>query len=149
VPREDLEAIITGDLLALIEVARQVIAERQHLPGGAPSLKVVGHGRCGCEERVEVDPVPDGFAGVLFELLFDGQRYVLAETALGTGGRRPTGTATYRRARHSKFGPEEDATYQSRGFLLRKRITRSSRATRGNIRWPVGFSSRRSVSAIP
>ncbi len=87
VPREDLEAIITGDLLALIEVARQVIAERQHLPEGAPSLKVVGHGRCGCEERVEMDPVLDWFAGVLFELLFDGQRYVLAETALGTGNR--------------------------------------------------------------
>ena len=32
---------------------------------------------------VEMDPALDGFAGVLFELVFDGERYVLAETALG------------------------------------------------------------------
>ena len=34
---------------------------------------------------VEMDPALDGFAGVLFELVFDGERYVLAETALGSG----------------------------------------------------------------
>jgi hypothetical protein len=36
---------------------------------------------------VEMDPALDGFAGVLFELVFDGERYVLAETALGSGNR--------------------------------------------------------------
>jgi hypothetical protein len=34
---------------------------------------------------VEMDPALDGFAGVLVELVFDGERYVLAETALGSG----------------------------------------------------------------
>lgn len=36
---------------------------------------------------VEMDLALDGFAGVLFELVFDGERYVLAETALGSGNR--------------------------------------------------------------
>ncbi len=36
---------------------------------------------------VEMDPVSDGFAGVLVELVFDGGRYVLVETALGSGNR--------------------------------------------------------------
>jgi hypothetical protein len=36
---------------------------------------------------VEMDPALDGFAGVLVELVFDGERYVLAETALGSGDR--------------------------------------------------------------
>ncbi len=36
---------------------------------------------------VEMDPALDGFAGVLFELVFDGERYVLTETALGSGNR--------------------------------------------------------------
>ena len=36
---------------------------------------------------VEMDPALDGFAGVLVELVFDGERYVLAETALGSGNR--------------------------------------------------------------
>ena len=36
---------------------------------------------------VEMDPALDGFAGVLFELVFDGERYVLAQTALGSGNR--------------------------------------------------------------
>jgi hypothetical protein len=36
---------------------------------------------------VEMDPTLDGFAGVLFELVFDGERYVLVETALGSGNR--------------------------------------------------------------
>jgi hypothetical protein len=34
---------------------------------------------------VAMDPVVDGFAGVLVELVFDGERYALAETALGSG----------------------------------------------------------------
>ena len=34
---------------------------------------------------VAMDPVMDGFAGVLVELVFDGERHVLAETALGSG----------------------------------------------------------------
>jgi hypothetical protein len=36
---------------------------------------------------VEMDPALDGFVGVLFELVFDGERYVLVETALGSGNR--------------------------------------------------------------
>ena len=34
---------------------------------------------------VEMDPFVDGFAGVLVEFIFDGERYVLAETALSSG----------------------------------------------------------------
>ena len=36
---------------------------------------------------VEMDPVLHGFAGVLVELLGVGQRYVLLETAAGSGNR--------------------------------------------------------------
>lgn len=36
---------------------------------------------------VGMDPIVDGFLGVLVELLFDGERYVLSETALGSGNR--------------------------------------------------------------
>ena len=36
---------------------------------------------------VAMDPVVDGFAGVLVELVFDGELHVLAETALGSGNR--------------------------------------------------------------
>jgi hypothetical protein len=36
---------------------------------------------------VWMDPALDGFAGVLIEIVFDGERYVLAETALGSGSR--------------------------------------------------------------
>lgn len=36
---------------------------------------------------VGMNPALDGFAGVLVELVFDGERYVLAETALGSGDR--------------------------------------------------------------
>jgi hypothetical protein len=34
---------------------------------------------------VGMDPAVDGFAGVLVELIFDGERYVITETALGSG----------------------------------------------------------------
>jgi len=34
-----------------------------------------------------MDPVVDGFAGALVELVFDGERYALVETALGSGNR--------------------------------------------------------------
>ncbi len=36
---------------------------------------------------MEMDPALDGFSGVLVELVFDGERYILAETALGSGNR--------------------------------------------------------------
>ena len=36
---------------------------------------------------VAMDPVIGGFAGVLVESVFDGERHVLAETALGSGDR--------------------------------------------------------------
>ncbi len=36
---------------------------------------------------VGMDPAVDGFAGVLVELIFDGERYVVVETALQSGNR--------------------------------------------------------------
>jgi hypothetical protein len=36
---------------------------------------------------VELDLLVDGFAGVLVELVFDGNEYALIETALGSGNR--------------------------------------------------------------
>ena len=36
---------------------------------------------------VEMDPLVDGFRGVLVELLGVGENYVLLETAVGTGNR--------------------------------------------------------------
>jgi hypothetical protein len=36
---------------------------------------------------VEMDPVSDGFRGVLVELMGVGESYVLVETAAGTGNR--------------------------------------------------------------
>lgn len=36
---------------------------------------------------VAMDPVLDGFTGVLVELVFDGERYTLSEMALGSGNR--------------------------------------------------------------
>lgn len=36
---------------------------------------------------VGMDPALNGFAEVLVELVFDGERYVLVETALGSGNR--------------------------------------------------------------
>ena len=36
---------------------------------------------------VGMDPAVDGFAGVLVELVFDGERYVVVETALQSGNR--------------------------------------------------------------
>lgn len=49
---------------------------------------------------VGMDPVVDGFAGVLVELVFDGDRYVLTETAMGSGNRllRFTGSEEAARA---------------------------------------------------
>ncbi len=46
--RNELEAMTTRELLALIEAAREVIGEREHPPEGAPSRKLVGRrGRAG------------------------------------------------------------------------------------------------------
>lgn len=36
---------------------------------------------------IAMDPALDGFAGVLVELAFDGERYALVETILGSGDR--------------------------------------------------------------
>ena len=36
---------------------------------------------------VVMDPAMDGFAGMLVDLVFDGERYVFSETALGSGDR--------------------------------------------------------------
>jgi hypothetical protein len=52
--------------------------ERMRLVGGHEVLESV---------FVEMDPVLDGFCGVLMELLGVGESYVLLETAVGTGNR--------------------------------------------------------------
>jgi hypothetical protein len=52
--------------------------ERMRLVGQHEVLKSV---------FVEMDPVSDGFRGVLVELLGVGESYVLLETAVGTGNR--------------------------------------------------------------
>lgn len=36
---------------------------------------------------IELDPMLDGFAGVLVELIRQGEEYLLSETAVGTGNR--------------------------------------------------------------
>jgi hypothetical protein len=55
---------------------------------------------------VEMDPALEGFAGVLFELLFDGERYVLAETALGSGNRLLRFRSNDRRLAYALFEAE-------------------------------------------
>ncbi len=55
---------------------------------------------------VEMDPALDGFAGVLFELVFDGERYVLAETALGSGNRLLRFRSNDRRLAYALFEAE-------------------------------------------
>jgi hypothetical protein len=55
---------------------------------------------------VEMDLALDGFAGVLFELVFDGERYVLAETALGSGNRLLRFHSNDRRLAHALFEAE-------------------------------------------
>ncbi len=55
---------------------------------------------------VEMDPVVDGFAGVLVELVFDGERYVLAETALGSGDRLLRSRLRDPRAAYAHFEEE-------------------------------------------
>ena len=55
---------------------------------------------------VEMDPALDGFAGVLFELYFAGERYVLAETALGSGNRLLRFGSNDRRLAYALFEAE-------------------------------------------
>jgi hypothetical protein len=55
---------------------------------------------------VEMDPALDGFAGVLFELVFDGEHYVLAETALGSGNRLLRFRSNDRRLAYALFEAE-------------------------------------------
>ena len=49
---------------------------------------------------------PPYFAGVLFELVFDGERYVLAETALGSGNRLLRFRSNDRRLAYALFETE-------------------------------------------
>ena len=55
---------------------------------------------------VEMDPTLDGFAGVLVELVFDGERYVLAETALRSGNRLLRFHSSDRRMAYALFEVE-------------------------------------------
>ena len=58
------------------------------------------------ESVVAMDPVMDGFAGAIVELVFDGERYVLAETALGSGNRPLRSRLRGPRAAYSLFEAE-------------------------------------------
>lgn len=53
-----------------------------------------------------MDPVLDGFVGVLVELVFDGECYVLAESALGTGNRLIRFRSYDREVPHALFEAE-------------------------------------------
>jgi hypothetical protein len=55
---------------------------------------------------VELNPALDGFAGVLFELVFDGERYMLAETALGSDNRLLRFRSNDRRMAYALFEAE-------------------------------------------
>lgn len=55
---------------------------------------------------VAMDPVLDGFAGVLVELVFDGERYTLSEMALGSGNRLLRFRSEDRRLAYALFEAE-------------------------------------------
>lgn len=55
---------------------------------------------------VGMDPAVDGFAGVLVELLFDGERYVVVETALQSGNRLLRFHSSDRRLAYTLFEAE-------------------------------------------
>ncbi len=65
---------------------------------------------------VGMDAVLDGFAGVLVELVFDGERYVLVETALGSGNRLTRFRSDERKLAYALFEEKlSDAGGASRG----------------------------------
>ncbi len=55
---------------------------------------------------VWMDPALDGFAGVLIELVFDGERYLLVETALGSGNILLRSHSSSRMLAHALFESE-------------------------------------------
>lgn len=55
---------------------------------------------------VVMDPAVDGFAGVLIELLFDGERYVVVETTLQSGNRLLRFHSSDRRLAYALFEAE-------------------------------------------
>jgi hypothetical protein len=55
---------------------------------------------------VGMDPALDGFAGVLVELTFDGERYIVAETALQSGNRLLRFHSDDRKRAHALFETE-------------------------------------------
>ncbi len=55
---------------------------------------------------VGMDPAVDGFAGVLVELIFDGERYVVVETALESGNRLLRFHSSDRRLAYALFETE-------------------------------------------
>jgi hypothetical protein len=55
---------------------------------------------------VVMDPAVDGFAGVLVELVFDGERYVVVETALQSGNRLLRFHSSDRRLAYALFEAE-------------------------------------------
>lgn len=59
---------------------------------------------------VEMDPALDGFTGVFVELVFDGERYVFAETALGSGNHLFRFRSDSRRLAYALFHAELPGT---------------------------------------
>lgn len=55
---------------------------------------------------VAMDPILDGFAGVLVELVFDGELYTLSEMALGSGNRLLRFRSEDRRLAYALFEAE-------------------------------------------
>ena len=58
---------------------------------------------------VAMDLVKDGFAGVLVELVFDGEGHLLTETALGSGNRLLRSRSRDPRVVYALLGAELEA----------------------------------------
>src|SRR3712207_7595320 len=67
---------------------------------------------------VGMDPALDGFAGVHVELVFDGERYVLVETALGSGNRLLRFRSEDRTLAYALRSEEHTSELQSRQYLV-------------------------------
>lgn len=69
-------------------------------------MKIVGGYEVLESVAVAMDPVLDGFTGVLVELVFDGELYILSEVALGSGNRLLRFRSEDRRLAYALFEAE-------------------------------------------